>query len=145
MAKHSLLLIHAFAVLLSVFGCGRPSSPPANKSTKILVVECDKVGEVVREVEVPVETAAHDQLVAYLNSASIADGSFTVASYVPALLIETETVRINFRKSSVIVSTRAVRDAAWHQVQRGKAQADVKVEGMLRALLDSLPAKDGKS
>ena len=121
-----------------------PTPPPAGPATVCtLYVNKSQGGSGTRTL------AADDPLFAevidYLNTPSTRSGWWGVTSnltsYVPGLVVRTDTIKLNFQETRVIVSTRQSPDDYWRQSVRSMNAKDLRIEAKLRKHLKSAPLK----
>lgn len=137
--KSDVIQCALMALCLALAGCSEtaPQAPtPANTATVFSLVE-HQHGRVMGKATITSDAALFNDLAAYFQSPDIAKGNPTIISFVPAILIETDTVQINLMETQVVVSTRNSIDEAWRPAVRAKTSRDSKIEDKLRALLQT--------
>lgn len=77
-----------------------------------------------------------DELLLYFREPGSTAGKGSLVSYVPALTVECDTIRMNFLGETVVVSTRASARETWSQRTRAMTADDERIRAILTERLD---------
>lgn len=127
----------AGAVWLS--GCGGAEREAARSSISdatVFRVSEHNSGAEVRSASVSKGDPNFEELVHYIRDPAATEGERSLVSYVPALTVECDTIRINFLEETVVVSTRASAQESWSQRTRAMTADDEQARAILKERLD---------
>lgn len=131
---------------LALGGCGGPDETAVRNGvaqTSNFVVREHAGGEQSRSTQIADGTLEFVELQQYLMDGTTLEGSRSMTTFTPGLVVSSETLEINFLESGVVISTRSSAAEAWSQRTRRKTSSDERIEALLLSNLELVGAAPG--
>lgn len=144
--KYRIATIAVALLVLIVLGLqlafGAPATRPADHSTVFTVRE-HRSGRIAAEGLASSDNAVFGELLEYVNDPKSRNGFVSITTYVPSLVIESDVMRLNFLRDTVVVSTRASKGDGWRQYSRSMSAEDARIAMRVREWLHSKASEHG--